>query len=207
MACSGSNLTMEDKLGWTDCVSAYALFQAGVDPEILEMWGHLKKATIYFMRFQHNQHQEEYIREAQDSLLKYATLVQEAFGTRELMTFQLHTCMAHIADQARHCGPTAFAGEWWLERCMQVFKRITKYRSTRHPECVGTNHFLAHQALEKAAGRPGAAALLDAISPEGKRRRRTGIQDDTAGDEWLVGTVEDVSDHHLTVCWSFSILN
>jgi len=97
--CSGSNLTMEDKLGWTDCVSAYALYQAGVDDEILEMWGHLRKATIYFMRFQHNQHKEEYICEAQECLLQYAKMVQEAFGTRELMTFQLHTCMAHIADQ------------------------------------------------------------------------------------------------------------
>lgn len=191
---------MEDKLTWADTVSAYALHDAGVDDRILEMWGELRKATIFFMRYQHGQHKEEYIAEAQTALFRYTAMVQDTFGMNELMTFQLHTCMAHAADQARMCGPTAFAGEWWLERCMQVFKRITKYRSTRHPECVGTNHFLAVQALGSVpCCRPWATKLFHLISPaEGRVGGR--IRDDTSGDEWLVGPLQDLSNDVNAVC-------
>lgn len=196
--CSGTNCTMEDKLTWADTVSAYALHEAGVDERILEMWGHLRKATVFFMRYQHGQHQEEFIAEAQDALFQYTSLVQENFGMNELLTFQLHTCLAHVAEQARKCGATAFAGEWWLERCMQVFKRITKYRSTRHPECVGTNHFLAVQALNSIPCRsPTATKLLDVISPSERSGR--GIRDDTSGSNWLVGSLEDLSDNPAEV--------
>lgn len=163
------------------------------------MWGHLRTAVVYFMRYQEGQHQPEHIDAAQDALFQYSVLVQEHFDTNHLMTFQLHTCMAHVAEQARLCGPTAFAAEWWLERCMQVFKRITKYRSTRHPECVGTNHFLAVQALDKIASCcPQSTALLDKIDPPAGRTRK-GARDDTAGDEWLAGPIQDVSDDHLAV--------
>lgn len=187
---------MEDRLTWADTVAAYALYEAGVDDRIMEMWGCLKTATVYFMRYQEGKHKEEYIKEAQDALFKYSVLVQEAFGTNELMTFQLHTCMAHVAEQARQCGPTAYAGEWWLERCMQVFKRITKYRSTRHPECVGSNHFLTVQTLDTVAFTcPGSTLLMDIISPS-ERIGRNACRDDTADDEWLVGPVEDISNNH-----------
>lgn len=190
---------MEDKLTWADTVSAYALHEAGVDERIMQMWGHLRKATIYFMRYQYGQHQEAYIDEAQEALFQYTCLVQEYFGMNELMTFQLHTCLVHVADQARRCGPTAFAGEWWLERCMQVFKRITKYRSTRHPECVGANHFLAVQALNTIpCGRPMATRLMDVIAP-GERAVR-GVRDDTAEDHWLVGPLQDLSNSVAVVC-------
>lgn len=190
---------MEDKMTWADTVAAYALHESGIDARILEMWGHLRSATVYFMRHQFGQHQEKYIDAAQQELFRYSALVQEHFGMNELMTFQLHTCMAHVADQARHCGPTAFAAEWWLERCMQVFKRITKYRSTRHPECVGTNHFLAVQALDKlACCNPRATRLLKAISPSDRLASRRN-RDDTTGDDWLVGAVEDVTSKHAVV--------
>lgn len=191
---------MEDKLVWTDTVSSYVLHEAGVDPLILEMWGHLKKATIYFLRFQPGQHKEEHIAEAQDALYQYANLVQQHFRMNELMTFQLHSCMHHVADQARYSGPTAFDGEWWLERCMQVFKRITKYRSTRHPECVGANHFLAVKALDEVAARhPRAPRLYDSIMPAGKLKRGK-FRDDTSGTSWLAGPCEDVSDKPAEVC-------
>lgn len=194
--CSGTNLTMEDRLVWADTVASHVLLESGIDERILEMWGHLKKAAVYFLRYQPGQHQEHYIDEAQEELFQYARLVQWYFGGNELLTYQLHACMAHVAAQARHSGPTAFAGEWWLERCMQVFKRITKYRSTRHPECVGTNHFLAVQALDKIAySHPRATYLLDAIGACSAARGR----DDTTGSEWLVGTCEDVSDRHAEV--------
>lgn len=182
---------MEDKLVWADTVANYALHDVGIDERILTMWGHLKSATIYYLRFQTGQHQDEYLQEARDHLWEYTKLVQTHFASNELLSFQLHYCMAHLGEQAAFCGPTALAGEWWLERCMQVFKRITKYRSTRHPECVGVNHFLALQALEDMVStHPLATKLYDAISPVA---RKTSNKDDTEGSEWLVGPLEEVT--------------
>lgn len=191
---------MEDRLVWADTVAAYALHEAGVDDRIMEMWGCLKTATVYFMRYMEGQHHPTYIHEAQTALFKYTVLVQEAFGSNELLTLQLHTCMAHAAEQAKLCGPTAYAAEWWLERCMQVFKRITKYRSTRHPECVGTNHFLGVQALDRVAFTcPGATALYDHVVAR-KTKDNTTDRDDTSGDDWLVGPVDEITDSHAEVC-------
>jgi hypothetical protein len=165
----------------------------------LEMWGHLRKACMFFMHFQPGQHAEENITQAQDDLFQYACLVQAAFGTGELMTFQLHTLMAHAAEQARACGPTAHAGEWWLERLMQVFKRVTKYRSTRHPECTGFNHVLALNTLHhNAAVHPGVTCLLDAVST-GRMMVQSGLYDSTDGDEWLSGRLRKVADDAQTV--------
>ena len=61
-------------------------------------------------------------------------MVQKTWNMTELMTHNLHTCICHVPEQAKKCGPTAFAGEGWLERLMQAFKRVTKYRCTRYPK-------------------------------------------------------------------------
>ena len=119
--CRATSQTMEDRLAWTDTVSVYALHEAGVPDRIMEMWGHLRTAVIYFLRYTENQHSEADIDAAQNEIFKYAAMVQETFGLHELATHNLHTCMAHVAEQARECGATAFDAEWWLERLMQVF--------------------------------------------------------------------------------------
>jgi hypothetical protein len=173
---------MEDLLTWADTVAPYALRGAGIDDRIMRMWGHLR-AAMFFMRFQPGQHTEVSIAEAQEDLFQYAPLVQDAFGTSELMTFQLHTVMAHAAEQARACGPTAHAGEWWLEHLMQMFKRVTKYRSTCHPECTGFNHLITLNALMRnAAAHPGIRRLYEAATAT-KRASvlAEGQYDDTAG--------------------------
>lgn len=183
---------MEDKLIWTDTVTNYVLHGIGLDERILTMWGHLKSAVLYYLRFQTGQHTAEHLKEARDHLWEYSKLVQEHFSSNELLSYQLHYCMAHLGEQAAHNGPTALAGEWWLERCMQVFKRITKYRSTRHPECVGVNHFLALQALESMVSlTPLATRLYDAIAPSPRKKSN---KDDTQGQEWLVGPLTEVTD-------------
>jgi hypothetical protein len=82
---------MDDKLVWTDTVSTFALHGVSM-PEVLQrMWGHLRAAVLYFMRYQANQHQCEHIDAAQDHLLKYGRLVQRTWNMQELMTFNLHT--------------------------------------------------------------------------------------------------------------------
>jgi hypothetical protein len=54
------------------------------------------------------------------------TWFAKTWNMHELMTFKLHTCLVHVPEQAWQCGPTAFAAEWWVERLMQVFKRVLK---------------------------------------------------------------------------------
>jgi len=63
---------MEDKLNWTDTVSVYALKDAVVDERILAMWGHLRAAVVYFMRYQPGQHTEENIDAAQTTCCSMA---------------------------------------------------------------------------------------------------------------------------------------
>jgi hypothetical protein len=100
----------------------------------MRMWGQVRNGVPYILRYQPGQHTTEHINGAQDELLEYAHLVQKAWNMHELMTINLHTCLVHVADQATACGPTAVASEWWLERLMQVFERVVKYRCTRYPE-------------------------------------------------------------------------
>jgi hypothetical protein len=165
--CSAKSQTMEDRLTWTDTVSVFALHDAGVHPTILKMWGHLRTACIFFMRYHPGQHTEEHIQGAQDHLLTYARLVTTTWKMHELMTLNLHTCLVHVPEQARRCRPTAYAGEWWLERLMQVFKRVTKYRCTQYPETTAVQHWLLVQALDDwKLLDPAVSLLLDSVQAD-----------------------------------------
>lgn len=156
--------TMEDKLTWTDTVSAYALHEAGIHPLIMRIWGHLRTAVVYFMRYQPGQHTDHHINAAQDELLAYARLVQETWNMHELMTLNLHTCLVHVPEQARKCGPAAYAGELWVERLMGDFKRHVKYRCTRYPETTAVQHWLLGQALDDCLlADPSVSSVLDSI--------------------------------------------
>jgi hypothetical protein len=182
---------MEDRLTWTDTVSFFALHDAGVHPTILRMWGHLRTACMFFMRHQPGKHAEEHIQGAQDHLLAYARLVSSTWKMHELMTLNLHTCLVHVPEQARRCGPTAFAGEWWLERLMQVFKRVTKYRCTRYPETTAVQHWLLVQALDDWKLQcPSVSALLDGV--QAGRNVDNVNYDNEPGSSRLIGRLE----HH-----------
>jgi hypothetical protein len=155
---------MDDKLVWTDTVSAFALHGVRVPQVLRRMWGHLRKAVLYFMRYQPNQHALQHLEEAQNELLRYGRLVESTWHLHELATFNLHTCVVHVPEQARLCGATGFAAEWWVERLMQVFKRTTKYRCTRYPETSAVQHWLMVAALEDERMRhPGISKHVDAI--------------------------------------------
>ena len=182
---------MEDVLSWTDLVASFAFEGVdSVDERITEMWAHLQPAVVYFMRFLGGQHKAEHIATAQDHLLQYAKLAEQHFGMHELLTYQLHVCLVHVAEQAHRCGPTAFAAEWWVERLMQVFKRIVKYRSTRYPEAVAVNHWLAVQALRRIEWEtPGATALYKSLQPRRNMQAASGY-DDTSGTCWLSGVLK-----------------
>jgi hypothetical protein len=185
--CRAKQQTMDDKLVWTDTVSAFALHDVEM-PEALErMWGHLRSSVLYFLRYRQGQHTQEHINRAQDELLQYGRLAQETWNMEELLTNNLHTCMLHVPEQVRLCGAAAFSAEWWLERLMQVFKRVTKYRCTRYPETSAVQHWLTVAALdEMRLHHPRATGLLNEI----RRGRRSTSQDSTLGQSWLSGTVK-----------------
>ena len=176
---------------WTDTVSTFALHNADVHPVVEEMWGHLSAAVKFFMRHQPGQHTDEHIDAAQDHLLQYGRLVQQTWNMKELMTHNLHTCICHVPEQAKLCGPTAFAGEWWLERLMQVFKRVTKYRCTRYPETTAVQHWLTMAALDDTRLRfPQVTRLLDDI--RAGRPTAEGTRDSAKGTCWLSGKLSKV---------------
>jgi hypothetical protein len=98
--------------------------------------------------------------------------------------------MLHAPEQVRLCGAAAFATEWWLERLMQVFKRVTKYRCTRYPETSAVQHWLTVAALtEMRLQHPGVTKVLDKI----REGRTTTTHDSTEGDNWLSGTMQPAS--------------
>jgi hypothetical protein len=178
---------MDDKLVWTDTVSAFALQGVEMPEVLLRMWGHLRAAVLYFLRYQQGQHNAEAIDNAQDELLRYGRLVQRTWNMEELLTNNLHTCMLHVPEQVRLCGAAAFSAEWWIERLMQVFKRVTKYRCTRYPETSAVQHWLTMAALDDMRLRhPEATALLDRI----RSSRARPSEDTTDGHSWLSGTVQ-----------------
>lgn len=132
--CRGrSQMTMSDWATWSEVVAPYVLLDSGVDERIMDMWHELRTGLLYFLRYQPGQHTEAAIDDAQNHLLRYAALVERNYGIarKALVTHQLHVVCVHFAEQARQWGPLAFAAEWWVERLMQRFKRITKYRTTR----------------------------------------------------------------------------
>jgi hypothetical protein len=157
-------------------------------PEVLQhMWGHLRSAVFYFLQYQQGQHTQEHIERAQDELLQYGRLVQETWNMEELLKNNLHTCMLHVPEQVRLCGAAAFAAEQWLERLMQVFKRVTKYRCTRYPETSAVQHWLTVAALDDMRLRhPMATVLLDEL----RCSRRSTSHDNTLGQSWLSGAVK-----------------
>jgi hypothetical protein len=178
---------MDDKLVWTDTVSAFALHDVEMPEVLLRMWGHLRAAVLYFLRYQQGQHSQDHVDRAQNELLRYGHLVQRTWNMEELMTNNLHTCMLHVPEQVRLCGAAAFSAEWWLERLMQVFKRVTKYRCTRFPETSAVQHWLTVAALDDMRlNHPKVVVLLDEIRCG---RQRT-CQDSTLSRSWLSGKIK-----------------
>jgi hypothetical protein len=116
---------MDDKLAWTDTVSAFVLHDVGMPEVLLHMWGHPHAVVLYFQRYQQGQHSHDHVDRAQKELLQYGHLVQRTWNMEELLTNNLNACMLHVPEQVWICGAAAFSAEWWLERLMQVLKRVT----------------------------------------------------------------------------------
>lgn len=125
-------------------------------------------------------------------------------GTR-LCTFKLHVAACHLPDQVRSCGASAFFLEYWIERLVQLLKRLIKYRSTGAPELLFINGYLLVRACRQMLLQKGGAALLEmeeAISAaklarRKRHRKRASLPADVAGVNGFEGAATELEQEEL----------
>ena len=71
-----------------------------------------------------------------------ATYGLQVFEGKVLTTLKLHLAAIHLPDQVRACGAGFFSLEFWVERMVQLLKRMIKYRSTAYPELLFIHDWL-----------------------------------------------------------------
>lgn len=115
-----------------------------------------------------------------------------------LCTFKLHLAAFHLPDQVRACGAAFFCLEYWIERMVQLFKRMIKYRSTAYPELLFIHDYLLFRAcllLLRTDDGAGLISLEDALEErkvERRRRRRPAAVADK--DDVLCGAPRELND-------------
>ena len=202
-----SDITMEDWKTFICTTSYLAFHKAGLDPWIMKAFGHLRAGIKFFLEYCPGQHQEQHIENAQNEMCQYAVMVEAAFGQHELMTHQLHQCVVHLAEQARMCGPVAFATEGWVERMCGFVKEFTKYRCTRYPELTAVSFMLFGQALSNCLLTiPNISKTFDDATTRQKsrkaqlkRERKEQLKDNLDNPDFIVGVMEDISEDRIAV--------
>ena len=195
---------MEDWKTFICTTSFLAFHKAKLDPWIMKAFGHLRSGIKFFLEYHPGQHQEDHIAHAQNEMCRYAVMAEEAFGQHELMTHQLHQCVVHLAEQARLCGPVAFATEGWVERLCGFFKEFTKYRCTRYPELTAVSYLLFGQALSNILLTvPDVSKTFDEAmtrqkstsrKAQKKRDRSEQLKDNLDEPNFIVGVMRDISE-------------
>jgi len=96
------------------------------------------------------------------------------FSGQVLATLKLHLAAVHLPDQVRACGPAFFCLEYWIERLVQFFKRLIKYRGTSGSERIFVNDLLLRRACDRLVQVLGPKALprlSEAIAAAREQRR------------------------------------
>ena len=188
-------MTMSDWIVFLDTVSPLVLSGDSFPKEVMQMWVPLRRALLYYVRYWDGQHTEANWQQARNDLLKYARLAEDNFGMQKLMTMQLHTAVVHLTDMVIAYGPAAFRMEFWVERMMQVLKRITKFRTSCSPELVAVNAWLLQSALTMmAATVPGIDSLYNKIDPKVKKTNPPGRDKHDAQGNALIGKLTPQTD-------------
>lgn len=121
----------------------------------------------------------------------------QVFGGLALATFKLHLAAFHLPDQVRACGASFFMLEYWVERLVQLYKRMVKYRSTAFPELIFINSYLLHQACMNWLHRYGVKALVtmeEAVDRAREERRTRKRRRPEAADEFMLGAPQQLTD-------------
>ena len=106
-------------------------------------------------------------------LLLQACICVQIFGGKYITTFKLHLAAMHLADQVRACGPGYTWTEFWVERMVQLVKRMVKYRSTAYPELLFVHDWLLTLACRRVKLSPDGChcvSLYEALRAVKKRR-------------------------------------
>ena len=198
-----SRWLMEDWLAFTETFSLYLLHdlewqpdQDGIRQVFEEMWSNLRAGTLYFLRYEEGQHTAHRIRAAQEALTKYGALAEQTFAGEVICTFKLHIAAWHLPDQVRCCGPSFFCLEFWIERMVQLLKRLIKYRSTKSPEKVYVNDELLRRTCMRLlhCSETSEAAMLslqEAVATAKRRRCKRSQGRAPAGDFEAAGGDDD----------------
>ena len=161
---------MSDWVTFLRVVSPYVLCNVGLPQDVLRLWTPLRAGAMYFLDYRQGQHQPHLIDAAQSKLCEYAYFAESLIPDTRLSTVQMHNCVVHLAEHVRLYGPSAFRTEFWVERMMQIMKRITKYRTMCSPELVAVATSLLKRALSSAAAVNAEHVVLwRKIDPDGVR--------------------------------------
>lgn len=130
-----------------------------------------------------------------------------------MCTYKLHLAACHLPDQVRVCGPSFFSLEYWIERMVQLLKRLTKYRATLNPEIIFVNGHLLQEALMRLHHKPDSAEAVAegleaaikrarlALSKSGPRWGQLEADDPDADDPRVGGKAQPMSNEELAeVC-------
>jgi hypothetical protein len=142
---------MSDWVTYLRLLSPYVLYNSGVHEDVLKLWSPLRKAAMYFLDYREGQHDANSIDRAQDLMAHYARLCEKMVPDLRLNTIQLHNCVFHLPQAVHLYGPSIFRTEFWVERLMQIVKRITKHRTCCSPELVAVGSWLLKCALAENA--------------------------------------------------------
>ena len=194
-------MTMYDWIVFITAVSPLVCSGQHFPQEVIDMWAPLREALIYFIRYSDGQHTEERWKRARNNLLKYATLAEKTFAMHKLTTMQLHSAVVHLVDMVQAYGPSAFRMEFWVERMMQVLKRVTKFRTSCSPELVAVNCWLLQRALLRMeANHPGIQELLRRIDPKAMSELRAARDQHDDDGNLLIGKLaEEAEEYSETV--------
>jgi hypothetical protein len=163
-------MTLNDWSVFVRALSPYLMHACGVHDDIVKLWTPLRKAALYFLDYREGQHHDKLVNKAQDWLARYARLAERMVPRRNLNTNQLHQCVFHLPTSVRLWGPGIFRSEFWVERMMQVVKRVTKYRTMCSPELVACGAWLLKQCITtSAAVEPELVAIWSKIDPMNTR--------------------------------------
>ena len=199
-----NTMTMSDWQVFISVVSPLVCSADSFPKEVLALWAPLRKALLYFTRYSDGQHTKAGWEEARGSLLSYARLAENTFRMHKLLTHQLHYAVVHLVDLVQAYGPSSFRMEFWVERMMQVLKRVTKFRTSCSPELVAVNCWLLQSALLRLESlHNGIRQLHEKVDPKAMPEILSAARDrhDSEGN-CLLGKLSDMpSKFSETVCF------
>jgi len=126
--------------------------------------------------------------------------VLQAFKGKFLTTFKLHQAAMHLPDQVRACGAGYLFVEYWVERLVQLVKRMVKYRSTAYPELLFVHDWilaLAYRRVRLTEDGASCCSLEEALEAVREAKRR--IHDTLASDDdaLLLGAAKPLTEHEV----------